>query len=78
MCSVSMSVMGCPGSWLRSIRRERSDNNQATSARAAPPMTMRADPTDNDDAPSGPSACAVPVVPKRIAAMRAKTTWRTQ
>ena len=53
-------------------RGRRTRRPRATSTSRSPPKTIRAAPTATGDAP-GPIACAVPVVPKQMAARR---TWR--
>src|SRR5205085_2566870 len=49
--------------------RERGPTSARTPS-IPPPITTRAAPTDTGESPAGPSACAVPVVPKRRAATR--------
>ena len=66
--------MGVP---LAPRRRRVRCMSRARSPSAPPPMRMRAAPTEAASA-SGPSACAVPVVPKHTEARRTARTKRIQ
>src|SRR5690554_7264295 len=71
---VAMAPSGVTG--MPPARENFARASQATRASAPPPTAIRTAPTERAEAPSGPNSCAVPVVPKQIAARRTKRTWR--